>query len=716
MAIRDQSKFPELSEISSHSPMLSNLSFDHQAWLHPMQSYIWMHNLYKACRDIMGVEMPEVQQKRFTMMENLRFMEDHSGRSTGKTHNYLVAGAIMNICCNRRDSVWLGQEKEVGVEVFDKYYGEWIEYEENFSRFVTGLGNNKKPKVSHTQSGGMVRFFNGSRTRSLSPDPRRDYKKMQTWRFNDGIFNEWTSWPYIREIPDKIEPIFTGKNYIYRQTRLFREAMEKILDVELGRLTNDDLASRHVVEDYIPRDYLEGAVALPWDRALELFYRNFEATYGFDYRDGVKDEDIQFEEIRNDNSIVMFFKNYDEGDPAYFNKLVYDGSAKRPSDDCYWMHKLFTKKIKEGNKLYEQYRIGVSDIPVEWDGIIFDSTIVEKARKEELTEDFKRIWEGLWTEGRAKNPFAWLEVVRAAKEGWLGEILRHDVSDIYIGAVDSAQGTDATFKTREGVSDGRGDDGIVAVYKLGDGTPSKPHMLANVYIVEDVRSEPMAYDVQDIESRFGVTFYMIDPGGGGKGVLEKLAKDKVEKTDYQGEKIEKDVVPMVLWDHEDPRDAKTNISIFSLSNELITTAYIDSKTGKALLHFADQLNNQMVRLMQDALRDKTVAFPQYLEQDEIVDLYNTGKINDEELGNLMDMRKGLGQMVHLRYTTDRSNRRTKTKNGVFTYEAPGNSKKDAAWTILMGHMMCDIMVKLKKIQEMDDDEVSPYIPYVEGVG
>lgn len=696
MAIRRQDKFPEISALGRQSPMISNLPFDHQAWIHPMQSYIWMHNLYLACTEIFEIEMPLVQIKRLDLMEIIRFLEDHSGRSTGKTFNYLVAFAIILICMNLQEMIWLGQEREIGIEIFDKYFDEWIEYNDNFRRFVTAKGKHK-PKVSHTQSGATVRFHNGSRARSLSPDPRKDYKKMQSWRFNHGIFNEWTSWPYIHEIPDKVEPIFTNTNYQYRQTRQFREAMEQVLGAELGRLTNEYLYARHKVQDYIPRDYIKKREPLPWPQASEAFYENFEICFGFDYRKGMNEETLQFEEITRPADIAMFFKDWDEGDPIYFNKLVYDGSAKRPSEDCHWFHKMIKKRVESEDKLYSQYRIGIDDIPVQWDGIIYDSTIVEKARKELLAEDFQRIWLGMWIEGRSKKPFSWAEVVGACKEGWLGQLSRRDEIEIFLGGIDSAQGTDATFKTTEGIKDGRDDDGVTAIFKLGDGTALNPHKLCRVKIAEDIRSEPMAFDIQSLEAKFGVMYYMLDPGGGGKSVLEKLAKRALSKIDITGETEAMEVIPMLPWDHGDPQDGKTNICIFSLSNEMITAVHVDSKTGKALLHYEDQLNNCMVRLMQDALRDKAVVFPQYLEPDEIVELYNSEKINDEELSNLYDMRRALSQMTHLNYVTDRNGKRVVTSHGVFKYDAPG--KKDAAWAVLMGYMMCDIIIRMKKIQE-----------------
>ena len=708
MSIPDQSQYTPVTELGSKGPMVSNLPLDHRAWLHPMQSYIWMHDIYNAGVDILGMIMPEVQQQRLRILSRVRFLEDHSGRGTGKTHNYLMDLAIRSICINMMDSIWLGQESEIGKEVLDKHLGAWVKHEPNFRRFVTAKGD-RKAKISHTQGKALIMFHNGSSLNSLSPDPTRDYKKTQTMRKNHGIFNEWTSWPNIGDIENRIEPIFTNTNRPYRHTRLFRESMERITGVQLGRLTNENLYARHKSEDYIARDHMENCQPNSWAHISEKFHRNFEIAFGFDYRDGIANERLQFDPIRSTNDIVMFFRHYDEGDANYMNKLIYDGSAQKPSDECYAKHKSFEKKVKAGDHLYGIYRIGVDDIPSKWDGIIHESIIVEKARSKMLDETFKRVWLGFWTEGRAKNPFSWHEVMNACKEGWFGQLSRRDNNENFAGGIDSAQGTDATYKTDKGIKDGRGDDGIDVIWKMGDGTAENPHKLCYVYIAEDIRAEPMAYDIQEIDTRFGTDFYMFDPGGGGKGVLGALAKETLEKTDMDGQKMTIEVVPMLPWDHEAPRNSKTNICIFSLSNEMITAPYVDSRTGKALFQYGDQLNNFMVTLFQDALKDCTAQLPQQLDLEEIVGAHNEGRISDEQLLNLTDIRTAISQICHLRYETNRHGRRVKTGHGVFKYTSLG--KKDAAWAVLMGYMMCDVITKMKAMLE-DDDEDSSIMPDV----
>ena len=118
----------------------------------------------------------------------------------------------------------------------------------------------------------------------------------------------------------------------------------------------------------------------------------------------------------------------------------------------------------------------------------------------------------------------------------------------------------------------------------------------------------------------------------------------------------------------------------------------------------------MVTRFQDALRDRTVILPEQLDLDDLVELHNSHQINDDQLINMTNIRTALSQLCHLRYVTNRSGKRVKTSHGVFTYTAPG--KKDVAWTMLMGHLMCDVLVQIKKLQDSNEND-SSYLPDVE---
>lgn len=718
MPIPDQNSYPPIPELAKKlSPMLSNLPLGHQAWLHPAQKYIWMHDLGPAVCQIFGIDMPEAQMNRFKLLQDVRFLEDCSGRSTGKTHNYLAALAVRSLCMNLWRQIWLGQEAEIGKEVFDLYFGTWISQVDEFKTFCSTTANSNKPKVTKRTSGAVLLLHNGTDVKSLAPDPNKDFKKMQTWRFNDGILNEWTSWPKAQDIPNTIEPIFSKGSLEYRITMDFRIAMEKALGVPLGRLTNADIAKRYSSwKDYKPREHILKAVPVDSQTAVRGFKQYFATCFGFPYDFGVDHPELKFKAIKNKKDIVNYFANYDEGDMAYSNKLVYDGSAKRPSDNCFWLHEYVRKKIEAGDQLYGQYSIGIEDIPPEYAGIIYDPAVIAKFRENSLTEDYKRVYGGIWTEGRAKNPFAWHEVIGACQLGYYGQTKRENFEEQFFGGIDSAQGTDKTYTSKEGeVKDGRGDDGCVHVWKLGGGTKEDPHRLCLAHIAEDIRHEPMAYDIQKVDEKFGAEgfagceLYMMDPGGGGKGVLERLEKSHLEKI-VDDELFAIDVTPMALWNKEDPGQARQCIVLFSLSDEMIQEAYVD-KTGKSLLKAQDMLNNHMVRIFQNALKEGTVVLPENLNEIEVAQLWKAGQIDDEQFENLIHLHTTINQLVHLRYETDNQGNKKKTGNGVFKYDSPG--KKDAAWTMLMGHMMCDLILKLKKIvadsQGNEDPEYYPVI-------
>lgn len=711
MPIFDQSKYPPITSLGSQSVSCINLPIGHPAYLHPMQIYIWSHDLFQGILDIFETKMPSVQSKRYELLKNVRFMEDTSGRSTGKSLTYLYSMALRAIMNNYYRNILLGQEAQVGIELFDKIFKPHMMDNDNFSRFFKTPGR-KTPRVSNDGSTSHITTYSGSIVKAMTPDPQRQYKKMQSWRFNDGILNEVTSWPHVDQIIKTVEPIFTNATPRYVKTRAFRERMEEISGVELGSLTNEILIYRHQNPGYVPRENMIEAKILPWDEIKEKFYGNFDYTYGFEYKHGMDNEQIGFEEITSMNDIIMFFRNYDEGDGAYFNKLVYDGSAKKPSDDSYLLHKYFISEIEAGNQLYAHYSIGVDDIPIEYDGIIYESAMVEKARRTLLKEEFQRVWNGKWVEGRSKKPFTLAEILACQEDGYLGRIRRESLIDEHISGIDSAQGTDAQYSTEEGIKDGRGDDGAETIWKVGLGTPESPHELCLVSIAEDVRSEIWALEIQNNEKAFqgeaeiGCIINIMDPGGGGKATIEKLAKRRLE---VKG--IEYDFDPLVPYDHQAPLEgSKRSIVMFSLSNEMIKTFLIDSKTGKVMMQQQDQLNNYMVTRAQALIRKNCIKFPQYLDIPVLNSMHNEGEIDDDMFINLINVRTALNQLLHLEFETDKNGKKVKTKNGVYRYVSKG--KKDVALAILYGIFGCDLFVKLNSIGTESNQSTSSYIPVI----
>lgn len=722
--LQDQSKLPDLAPrgVAAKSSFISNLPIESPAYLHPMQVYFWLHDLRSAVKDIFQFDMPDVQARRFELLRDYFFIEDYGGRSTGKTMNYYYGQTIQAICLPYMYYYWLGQDKTIGQTKMGEYFDEQIDQNFNFRRFLKKMPNQAKPKVAIKEDGAELRFLSGSLYKTMSPNPRDGYKKMQTWRGNGGIFNEWTSWPNQEKIEEIVEPIFTKTNYPYRNSRLFRESIEKYTGVELGKLSNENLAYRHKKADYEPRRYMSDDEILPEAAAVEKFHQNFATTFGFEYSDGVRSDMLHFEEVNNLNDIVVFFLKYDEGDTAFSNNLIYDGSAKRPSDPSYQVHKSIAKQIENGSTLYAQYSISIDDIPVEWDGIIFESVIIEKARRKWLKEDFDRVYGGKWVEGRVRKPFIWQDFHRVQEVDFLGMMGRENPADIYIGAGDAAQGTDKTYSMGGGLKDSRGDDADQVIMKLGKGTREEPHKLIYVRIAEDVRSEPVAYDIQDIELMFGgssshpeqkgIDWWMFDPGGHGKAVVENLAKRRLEKVldPKTGEVgVLENLTPIVPIDRDDITDAKQSVVFYSLSSELIKAAYIESKSEIEMLKGADMLNNLMVEKLRTALRNKTFVIPDVAEQGRVEKLHNEGKITDDQLVMLMAVRRGISQLTKLNYKVEKDGKRSVSSKGVFMYDSKG--KKDVGWTILMCYLMCDIIVTINKKLEIAEEEYS-YVPVV----
>jgi hypothetical protein len=614
--------------------------------------------------------------------------------------------AIRAITNNFYRNILLGQDASVGIELFDKIYKPHMRDNENFNRFFTTPGR-KTPRLSKDGQTSHMTTCSGSIVKAMTPDPQGRYKKMQSWRFNDGILNEVTSWPHVEKIVETVEPIFTNASPRYVKTKAFRERMEQISGVELGMLDNEVLKYRHQNPGYVPREHMIGVEPLPWEEIKERFLDNFDYTFGFEYRHGMANEQIGFEEIKSMLDIVVFFANYDEGDPAYFNKLIYDGSAKKPSDDSYLLHKYFMDEVERNNNLYAHYSIGVDDFDVKWDGIIYESAAVEKARRTLPKEEFDRVWNGKWVEGKSKKPFTLKEIIACQEEGYFGHTERQLTTDEYVSGIDSAQGTDAQHSMPEGAKDGRGDDGAETVWKLGLGTPESPHELCFVNLAEDVRSESWAHEIQKTEQAFGCFLNIMDPGGGGKATIERLAKRRIE---VLGEVHDFD--PMVPYDHvQPPEGAKKSIVMFSLtSGGMVSESLVDSKTGKVMMSQQDQLNNYMVTTAQFLIRNKCIKFPQYLDVHVINDMHNKGKIDDKTFVNLINIRIALGQLLHLQYETDSKGKKVKTKNNVHRFVSKG--KKDIALSVLYGIFGCGMVVRYNSIQKEVSGSNSADIPLV----
>ena len=708
MAVPNQRVYPRVSKIGQISPIVSqSVTIDHRAYIHPIQSYKWMHNLYLAAQELLNISMPEEQRPRFELTEDFRFIEDCSGRSTGKTFDYLAILAVRSVAVPDYAMVWLGQNVPIGHEVFEKFFGAWIE-KTDFGRFVRPKGR-KDPRVSEKSDGARLELYNRSTIKSMSPDPKKGYKKMQSMRYNDGIINEWTSLPKIRKLPEIVGPIFTNTNMPWTVSKQFREAMEEITGVRLGRLTDEDLKTRHKKPNYVPRPNL-GKKLKPWGKVQELFYYNFEAAFGFDYKYGVEDEDLKFKPIKKMGDITEFFADYADGDMVYSNKLIYDGSAKRPSDDSHWLHRLFMKRSKVPKSLYAQFTMSVDDLGDEWDGVIYDSAMIDDYREDNLDEDFQRVYGGQWLEGRVQNPFLWQDIVSCCEKEYVGLTERLSPDQEFIGGIDSAQGTDATYKTDRGaLKDARGDDGAAYVFEVAGGTPESPHKLCLGDIAEDVRSESWAFQIQKIEQAFqgdnsiGCEWWMVDPGGGGKATIERLADFSLSMVESDGTEVIEDFMPMVPWDHENPTGKKNTLVLFSLSNEMIQQAFVaHSKSEKAALQYADQLNNYLVVIFQRAIRRRAVVFPELVPPNELTAMFNNDEISSTEYKNRLFIYEGLQQIAMMRYVLDNDGKKEKTTRGVFKYQ--GSGKKDAAMTILYGYLMCEIHVILNKKLKGNDDE------------
>lgn len=637
------------------------------------------------------------QAERIRLAWNGTFMMDDSGRSTGKSHNLLAVGVAKLPLIPDRAGILLGMDKEIGSELFNEHIGQWLQGDGHLSDFVAVRRSDMEGRISQKTYGRLVEFDSpanirglsrrGSRFMTMTPDLNKDAQKIQSWRFNLLHFNEWTSWPKPDVMAETIEPIATRTNTWHKRTVMFRESMEKHMQIQLGRLSNVEMKECFgLVDTYVPRKHLDGSEPKPLQECITIFMHNFRNVYGFDYNAGVQNSELALPGIKTASDIVAFFSEFLDGDPVLQNQIVYDGSAKRPSDPCYVFKQFFTEKVtEEKNKLYNEYNMSIEDLDQKWDGIIFSTPVIKKYKDGHLEEDYDRVYGGRWVEGYSNKPYDPTEIMAC-----MGTDLRpawDRVDGRYIITVDSAKGTERMRseggKRTDGL--GQGDDAGAAVIRLGDGTPEDPDVIQLVYIADDVRKDPMANDIHGLVDNFRPEMLALDPGGGGGDLADSLAKRRLVLSDNSIT----EQIPIVPFDYMgDISNESAILHFISRGNKLIRAVHIQSDSQKDTWRTDDFLLNKIHETARMAFSKQTVALPRLYPKVELNQLYNTGKITLREMEDILIMNRAVKQIYAINYKMDTlTGLRVKTKAGLDMFVSP--KRKDLAYCIIYAIFMAN---------------------------
>jgi len=616
------------------------------------------------------------------------FMMDDGGRSTAKTYDYMLCGIAKAILLEKRMVVFFSGDARRGNSKTREYVGMWIEDCPMFADAVVPMDSVRGAAVRNRGGTTELPLKNGSLFKSYTPDWQSSGENTQSDRCNELIFNEWTSYPQPGSMVENVEPIATGTNYYRNNTMRFRAFGETLLGTPLGRQTNEQLIEIHSErKGFIPREHITDKTQ-PLGRCLSEFFRGFEVIFGFTYQDGVKDDGIGFPVIKTKEDIEKYFANYVDGDPVYGNKIVYDGSAKRPSDECYIYKQEHMEMIDKGDVRYGNYNISVDELGLEWDGIIFDSNVIAKARRTMLREDYDRVYGGKWTEGSSHRPYDPEDVERC--RGDINIILSREEypDDIFVLGVDAAKGTEQMRRGGDNVNKaGKGDDAGGIGVRVGKGTFENPHEVVFGFKARDVRAEPLAVQVHQAHNQIGFNLIAIDPNGAGGNLVDALIKPNIE---VNGEKFK--FTPLIMHDFEEAeKEGDRCLMYISRSEKLITEAFRLSDSASPF-RGDDMLLDAMHTNLRNLLEKGGVVFPQRIDDRRLLQMYENKEMSKEEMNIRLDLEEMLDQLVKIKYQLDKKlptqDKRVRTTNGVFRYARTG--KKDLAYSLIYSLFVANI--------------------------
>jgi len=684
---------------------------------------VWLSHLFSD-RSGIPFNTDELCWQRIGIAWRTYFMLDDSGRSTAKTHDYMLMALGKMALMPNISTVYFSLDARRGSDKTNAYAGKWLKNCPYFAERIKPLDSVRGAIVRNKGNTTEIPFKNGSLYKSYTPDWASLGENTQSDRCNVLIFNEWTSYPTPEAMVTTVEPIATHTNWAQNGTANFRVLMERALGKPLGRLTDAIMLEQNADRpDYVPRPHLINAKPVSDAEVLEIFFRGFKKIFGFDYHAGLQHDELGLIPIQTRADVELFFADYLDGDPVYGNQIVYDGSAKRPSDDCYlyteyhWSktygegflydgsekHSIgsLLDKQQVGDPRYGHFNISVDDLDSKWDGIIYNSNVIDKAREQMLTEEYNRVYGGLWVEGMSHKPYDAHEIMQCRRDvAIIAERADDDRDAVFVMALDAAKGTEAMRRGQDNVNmSGKGDNAAAIAVRVGQGTADDPHSVIFGYKALDVRSDPVAVDIHRFHHQFGFNLIGVDPNGGGTQVIDSLAKPMIDLgTGWMN------FEPIIPHDYVGDLDGDRCLMFMSRSEKLITEAYRTSET-QSPFRGEDMLINAYHTNMRNLLEKRGVVFPQAYSTMQILALHNNGQWTDEQLEAYVCIQEALEQLVNIRYVLDKRStkidKRIRTTNGVFKYEAKG--KKDLAMALIYALFIAEVWLKWNQSRDSNRD-------------
>src|SRR6185295_7460698 len=169
-----------------------------------------LFNPMLACKVLLGVLLPPHEELRILQMWTNYLTLDDSGFSTGKSFTYAVVAALRSILLSQRISGILSGTFRQGKLIFQNF-DRWHSMSKIF-RGCVKTGKSGGPRLVHGAEVWEAHFRGGSSIRVLPPNFLQNSERLRSERWNDGYFDEWTTFGNFRAFNQTIIGRVTAVN------------------------------------------------------------------------------------------------------------------------------------------------------------------------------------------------------------------------------------------------------------------------------------------------------------------------------------------------------------------------------------------------------------------------------------------------------------------------------------------------------------------------
>ena len=163
-----------------------------------------------AAKVLLNLQVPPHEELRILWMWTHYYTNDDSGFSTGKSFTHAVVSALRSILFPGRTSGVLSKTYAQGKLIFANF-DKWYDTCPIFRWCVRHKGG--KPQLIHGSDAHIATFRGGSTIRVLPPNFMQDAERLRSERWNDGYFDEWTTFGNYEAFNKTIIGRVTKENY-----------------------------------------------------------------------------------------------------------------------------------------------------------------------------------------------------------------------------------------------------------------------------------------------------------------------------------------------------------------------------------------------------------------------------------------------------------------------------------------------------------------------